>query len=217
MGWNDLQNIWKENKTNYLQIFETCLKVFCLTSRRSLTDYLKKTSGSVSFDIQSPRFNKHARYPSTVTACVQKRMAESRVISRLSEVIYQTDEGAFSLISGQNEKWNTNHQWECFIQYPAASSGNIQTRVGVFQLISRHNWSFSKESRPIFPVDSDVSEYWLKHVILAGAFLYSSSNNQLYSSFREIHSWKFETCYDDQHSISLFLLHVLLTSFRDAT
>ena len=69
----------------------------------------------------------------------------------------------------------------------------------------------------MFPVDSDVSEYWLKHVILAGAFIYSSSNNQLYSSFREIHSWKFETCYDDQHSISLFLLHVLLTSFRDAT
>ena len=74
------------------------------TSRRSLTDYLKKTSGSVSFDIQSPRFNKHARNPSTVTACVQKRMAESSEISRLSEVIYQTDEGAFRLISGQYEK-----------------------------------------------------------------------------------------------------------------
>ena len=68
-----------------------------------MTDYLKKTSGSVSFDIQSPRFNKHARYPGNVTACVQKRMAESRVISRLSEVIYQTDEGASRLISGQNE------------------------------------------------------------------------------------------------------------------
>ena len=93
-----------KRKQNYLQTFQTCLKVFCLTSRRSLTDYLRKTSGSVSFDIQSPRFNKHARYPSTVTACVQKRMAESRVIFRLSEVIYQTDEGAFSLISGPNEK-----------------------------------------------------------------------------------------------------------------
>ena len=43
--------------------------MFCLTSRRSLTDYLKKTSGSVSFDIQSPRFNKHARYPSTDCVC----------------------------------------------------------------------------------------------------------------------------------------------------
>ena len=70
-----------------------------------MTDYLKKTSGSVSFDIQSPRFKKkNAGNPSTVTACVQKRMAESSEISRLSEVIYQTDEGAFRLISGQNEK-----------------------------------------------------------------------------------------------------------------
>ena len=39
---------------------------------------------------------------------------------------------------------------------------------------------------------------------------------QLYSSFSEIHSSKFEKRYDDQYSISLFLLHVLLTSFRDA-
>ena len=42
--------------------------------------------------------------PTLLTACVQKRIAESRVISRLSEVIYQTDEGAFRLISGRNEK-----------------------------------------------------------------------------------------------------------------
>ena len=63
-----------------------------------------------------------------LTTCVQKRMAESRVICRLSEVIYQTDEGVFRLISG-HEKWDTNHQWECFIQYPA-TSGNIQSTSG---------------------------------------------------------------------------------------
>ena len=76
-----------------------------LSDIETLIDRLSKEdeSGSVSFDIQSPRFNKHARYPSTVTACVQKRMAESRVISRLSEVIYQTDEGAFRLISGHEK------------------------------------------------------------------------------------------------------------------
>ena len=39
-----------------------------------------------------------------LAACVQKRMAESRVISRHSEVIYRTDEGAFRLKSGQNEE-----------------------------------------------------------------------------------------------------------------
>ena len=76
-----------------------------LSDIETLIDRLsKEDEWECSFDIQSPRFNKHARYPSTVTACVQKRMAESRVISRLSEVIYQTDEGAFRLISGQNEK-----------------------------------------------------------------------------------------------------------------
>ena len=146
-----------------------------------------------------------------LTTCVQKRMAESRVISRLSKVIYQTDEGAFRLISG-HEKRNTNHQWECFIQYPS-TSGNLQKTSG----ISRHKEVFKNSCDPLSSSISMFRNIGWNTSFIAGAFRYSSSNNQLYLSFREIHSSKFQKCYDDHYSISFFLLHVLLTSFRDAT
>jgi len=118
-----LKSGWKQN---YLQIFQTCLKVFCLTSRRSLTDYLKKTSGSVSSDIQSPRFNKHARYPSTDCVSVQKRMAESRVTLR-GDIPNRWR----SVSSDIRKKWKVKHESPvgCFIQYPA-TSWNLQNTSG---------------------------------------------------------------------------------------
>ena len=152
-------------------------------------------------------------HPSTDCVCSKTDvgLVESRVICRLSEVIYQTDEGALRLISG-HEKWNTNHQWESFIQYPAPS-GNIQNTSG----ISRHKVVFKTSCDPFSLSISMFRNIGWNTSFIAGAFWYSSSNNQLYSSFREIHSSKFEKCYDDQYSISFFLLHALLTSFRDAT
>ena len=148
-----------------------------------------------------------------LTACVQKRMAESR----------------------DSQRWYTKQMKELFVWYQekmksetritsGSVSSNIRppvevykTRVGVFQQISRHKEVFKKSCDPFSSSISMFRNIGWNTSFIAGAFWYSSSNNQLYSSFREIHSSKFEKCYDDQYSISFFLLHVLLTSFRDAT
>ena len=136
-----------------------------------------------------------------------------------------------------SQRWYTKQMKERFVWYQdkiksetRISSGSVssnirppveihinKTRVGVFQLISRQKEVFRKSCDSFFQSISMFRNIGWNTSFIAGAFWYNSSNNQLYSSFRESHSSKFEKCCDDQYSISLFRLYVLLTSFRDAT